>query len=144
MEEDLNIVISKMGKKSLDRLIRSIPKDINIRKGPQLGLLMSVFKDVYDTDFCLGEVLVTEVEIEYRGTVGYSMIVGDEPERAILSAFINLLLSAESKEDEYLKSLKKELMRQIKKEKRKIAKLENSERKLLAKTKVTFETMSRR
>ncbi|WP_333656572.1 phosphonate C-P lyase system protein PhnG [Dissulfurispira sp.] len=64
---EINSVITKMDEKSIEELIALIPQEeINIIKKPQTGLLMMAANDSFGADFYLGEILVTEAEVNIR------------------------------------------------------------------------------
>ncbi|HWL55219.1 MAG TPA: phosphonate C-P lyase system protein PhnG [Paracoccus sp. (in: a-proteobacteria)] len=59
------------------------------------GLVLLPMRDtVEDTDFHLGEVLVSEAHLRHGGHQGYGMIVGRDLERAMAMAVIDLALDA--------------------------------------------------
>ncbi len=131
-----NSVITKMDEKSIEKLIALIPQEkINIIKKPETGLLMMAAKDSFDTDFYLGEILVTEAEVEYKRLKGYAMVMGNEPERALLAASVDAILQADNED------LKQKVIDFITIQARKIAESDEMEKRLIAKTKVNFETM---
>lgn len=63
-----------------------------IQKPPQTGLLMMSVTDSFNTDFHLGEVLVTETIVSLDGTDGYGMVQGEAPRRALARAVTDALL----------------------------------------------------
>ncbi|PJA50532.1 MAG: hypothetical protein CO171_01250, partial [Syntrophobacterales bacterium CG_4_9_14_3_um_filter_49_8] len=71
---------------------------IAIVKPPRTGLLMMTVQDSFDADFYLGEILVTEAEVESRGKTGYAMVMGDEPERALLAASIEAIMRGDNED----------------------------------------------
>jgi alpha-D-ribose 1-methylphosphonate 5-triphosphate synthase subunit PhnG len=58
----------------------------------ETGLIMVTATDCFETDFHLGEILVTTAEVELDGVRGYASILGREPEKATLAAQINALM----------------------------------------------------
>jgi len=100
---------------------------------------MMAAKDSFDTDFYLGEILVTEAEVKYKGLKGYAMVMGDEPERALLAASVDAILQADTRDA--MEDLKQKVMDFITMQARKTAEADEMERRLIAKTKVNFETM---
>lgn len=137
---EINSVIMKMDEKSIEELIALMPQDeINIIKKLEIGLLMMAAKDSFDTDFYLGEILVTEAKVEYKGLKGYAMVMGDEPERALLAASVDAILQADTKDAR--EDLKQKVMDLITMQARKIAEADEMERRLIVKTRVSFETM---
>ena len=66
---DHQSVIMAMNRESLPKLSELLTdEEIQGIRTPQTGLLMMVARDPFVTDFCLGEILVTEAETEYRAT----------------------------------------------------------------------------
>jgi len=57
-----------------------------VRQAPRAGLIMVTVRDPFGTPFHLGEVLVSEAEVELGGYTGYGVVCGDEPEQALLLA----------------------------------------------------------
>ena len=74
-------------------------EEIQIKKNPIAGLIQMKVCDTFDTDFYLGEVLVTEAEVMYRSQQGYAMILGEDSQKALLLASIDALLSSENYTD---------------------------------------------
>jgi alpha-D-ribose 1-methylphosphonate 5-triphosphate synthase subunit PhnG len=110
-------------------------EDIRVIRSPQTGLLMMAAKDPFDTDFCLGEILITEAETEYNGCRGYAMVLGDEPEKALLTAAVSAILQSDdgalkTRIGQFFAPLASDWSREAERE-----------RQLLAKTLVNFETM---
>ena len=135
-----NSVITKMDEKSIEKLIVLLPQEeINILKKSETGLLMMAANDSFNTDFYLGEILVTEAEVEYKGLKGYAMVMGDEPERALLAASVDAILQADN--GDLMGDLKQKVMNFIAMQAKKTAEADEMEKRLIAKTKVNFETM---
>lgn len=133
-------LITKMDDGSVEKLMQLLPaEEINITKAPETGLLMMAAKDSFDTDFYLGEIFVTEAEVEYKGLKGYAMVMGDEPEKALLAASIDAILQANTQDARG--DLKPKVMDFIVMQEKMIAEAEEKERRLIAKTRVSFETM---
>jgi alpha-D-ribose 1-methylphosphonate 5-triphosphate synthase subunit PhnG len=138
---DFQLVITKMDDVSVKELMQLLPtEEINILKKPETGLLMMAAKDSFDTDFYLGEMLVTETEVEYKGLKGYAMVMGDEPERALLAASVDAILQADTLDE--MEDLKQKIKSFLAEQMKRINALQERERQLIAKTKVNFETMS--
>lgn len=112
-------------------------QDISIIKPPQTGLLMMTVKDSFDADFYLGEILVTETEVECKGKTGYAMVMGDEPERALLAASLEAIVQGDNED------LKKQIRGFVSEQREKIDSIKEKESALIAKTKVSFESMSK-
>jgi len=111
--------------------------EMRILKQPQVGLLMMAATDSFETDFYVGEILVTEAEVEYKGIVGYGMVIGQEPERALLISILDAILR--SNDVESINRIEKFLMQK----QNEIAVSHEIEKRLIAKTKVSFEMMAK-
>jgi alpha-D-ribose 1-methylphosphonate 5-triphosphate synthase subunit PhnG len=136
----INSVITKMDEKSIEKLTVLLPQEeINIIKKPETGLLMMAAKDSFDTDFYLGEILITEAGVEYKGLKGYAMVMGDEPEKALLAASVDAILQADDRDE--MEDLKQKVMDIITAQTEKTAEADEMEKRLIAKTRVNFETM---
>ncbi len=109
--------------------------EIDIVKTPETGLLMMAVKDSFDVEFYLGEILVTEAEVRYNGKKGYSMVMGDEPGRAIAAAVVDVVLGSDN---EKLKVIVNRVLASCLK---RVNRNEKQQGKLTARTKVSFETM---
>jgi phosphonate C-P lyase system protein PhnG len=110
-------------------------KDILIIKQPETALVMICATDCFDTDFCLGEALVTEAVVEYNDKHGYAMVLGDDHTRALAIASLDAFFQGSDKEhqsqiEHFLASASEE-----------IAEKDEKEKKLVASTRVNFENM---
>jgi len=139
---DFQLIITKMDDSSLKELMQLIPLEkINITKPPEKGLLMMTVTDCFGTNFYLGEILVTEASIEYKGIKGYGMVIGDEgneDERAILAAVVDAIMKDSNG------YLKHKVIDFITLQAKKITKAYELEKRLIAKTRVNFEVMAKR
>jgi len=70
----------------LDRLWPLCP--FSVQQAPRAGLVMVTVRDPFGTPFHLGEVLVSEAEVQLDGGTGYGAVCGDEPEQALLLAAV--------------------------------------------------------
>ena len=127
-------LVADMDEQSLSRLLGLLPLDeIEVCKAPETGLVMMMARDCFDTDFCLGEVLVTVAETKIGNARGYAMVLGDEPRRAVISASVDALLNGN---DEHLKTKLSRFMRTVESLQRKKQK---SQERLAASTRVQFD-----
>ncbi len=134
---EMQTVIAAMTDSSVEEFARLLPsEEIQITRPPKTGLLMMAARDSFQTDFYLGEILVTEVEVEYAGVKGYAMISGDEHRKATLAASAEAVLR--SGNEAIARRIDDFLSAQA--EKREA--LEKRERLMIAATKVNFETMA--
>ena len=128
--EDLN-------QKDIEDLYSCIPlEEIQIKKKPIAGLIQMKVIDTFDTEFYMGEVLVTEAEVMYLGQQGYAMILGEDSEKALLLASIDALLNSENyhdlKESPFFHKLEQMILNyKIKRQ---------TEEKIIMQTKVDFKT----
>lgn len=60
-----------------------------VRQPPETGLLMATLRDPFDTDFLLGEVLVTRAAVDFEGQAGHGTLLDDNPEGALLLAAVD-------------------------------------------------------
>jgi len=133
---EFQLLITKMDDRSVEKLIGLVPaNEIDIVKMPEAGLLMMAVKDSFETDFYLGEILVTEAEVRYSNKKGYSMVMGDEPERAIAAAVADAVMRSDN---DILKTKMNKLFLSWEKG---LNRNDKRQEKLTAKTKVNFETM---
>lgn len=109
---------------------------ISIRREPEVGMVMMTVTDDAGTNFHLGEVLVTEAEIEYEGKTSYAMVVGSCPEKALARAAVKAVM--EGKDNVLKTRLGKYLATQA----GSIEKKEQIDENLHASTIVNFETMT--
>ena len=58
---------------------------------PRTGLVMMTARDAFNTVFCLGEALVTEVVVRKGDVRGFGLVLGEAPRRAVLQAALDLL-----------------------------------------------------
>ncbi len=131
-----NRLIAEMDDKSLAGLLRLLPLDeITVTKPPETGLVMMTGTDCFDTNFCLGEILVTVAETKMGRTKGYAMILGDNPRKAVISASADAVLNGH---DEKLKS---KLLRCLREFERRAGRRRQNEALLSSSTRVSFDTM---
>ncbi|MGA8572407.1 MAG: phosphonate C-P lyase system protein PhnG [Desulfobaccales bacterium] len=129
-------LITKLDPASLRQLFDLLaPAEVNILKEPESGLVMMAVKDSLGTDFYLGEILVTEAEAAYRGFKGYAMVLGEEPEKALLTAAVEAIWLSDHED------LKSSIRKFLTSRGEGLAAAALKERQLIARTKVNFETM---
>ena len=110
---------------------------IHVVRGPLTGLVMMSAVDSHETGFYLGEVLVTEAEVEYGGCRGYGMVLGDDADRAIARAAVEAIGSSPNR------VLRERVNRLLIAENRKLEARKRRAASLIASTRVDFETMKR-
>ena len=74
-----------------------IENGVTIIKG-ETGMIMNTVSDSFDNPFNLGELLVSEAEVEYKNKRGYGMIQGDNKKSAIILASIDVFIDMEEKD----------------------------------------------
>lgn len=84
---DLTALINTMDEQMVEQLLALLAYvELTVSRPPRTGLMMLTVKDSFDTDFHLGEVLVTEAGVIFRGCEGYGMVSGEAPRRALARA----------------------------------------------------------
>lgn len=135
---EINRAILAMDSSTVRLLLERIAKlEVEITKKPETGLVMMNVTDCFDTDFHLGEVLVTTAEVRVADMRGWGMIMGDESERAILLACIDGILQRREIIDLW-PEIERELSDWLKTANEAI----EDESKLAATTRVNFESMA--
>jgi alpha-D-ribose 1-methylphosphonate 5-triphosphate synthase subunit PhnG len=87
-------VLVRMDGRAVERLLQILSREnIVVRRGPETGFLMMTARDASESDFHMGEVLVTEAEVEYGGRRGYAVVMGNEPEKAMVRAAVEVILA---------------------------------------------------
>lgn len=90
---DVHRAVSTMTRPAVRALLEEISaQGAEIIKEPETGLIMMNTKDCFNTEFHLGEVLVTQAELRIGGQRGWGMIMGDDGERALLLAGLDVIL----------------------------------------------------
>ncbi|OQW99914.1 MAG: phosphonate C-P lyase system protein PhnG [Desulfobacteraceae bacterium A6] len=135
---DMTVLIDAVDDQGVEQLPALFAgEELTVSRLPRSGLLMMTVQDSFDADFYLGEILVTEAEVECRGKTGYAMVMGDEPERAVLAASVDAVLQGDNED------LKKQIREFVSEQMEKISSIREKESALAAKTKVSFESMSK-
>ncbi len=129
-------IIAVSEKAGICELAEEVLKDTEVRiLKEQTGMIMARARDsVAGTVFNLGEVLVTEAEVEIEGEKGYAMVLGMEPEKARAGAILDAAVETNH-------PLKNKILETLEEERQKT---EGRKRKLWAlvkTTKVEFEVM---
>ncbi|MBN2547307.1 MAG: phosphonate C-P lyase system protein PhnG [Spirochaetes bacterium] len=83
---------------------------IELVKKPEEGLLMfRAVESVEESEFNVGEVLITECEVKINESTGYSMILGIDQKKAYDCAVIMACIEADTGEKEYVLNIMNEL-----------------------------------
>lgn len=107
-----------------------------VLKQPETGLIMQTVSDCFNTDFHLGEILVTTAEVVLGGVRGWGMIMGDSGDRAVVAACLDVVVSrGESLVEE---DITREAMKWLKRSNEFIV----EEAKIYGTTRVSFESMA--
>jgi phosphonate C-P lyase system protein PhnG len=134
--QEFQPIVMKMDIPAVTNLLELLPaKDLIIIKQPATALVMICTSDCFNTDFCLGEALVTEAVVEYNDKHGYAMVLGDDHTRALAIASLDAFFQGSDKEhqaqiEHFLASASK-----------KTTEKDEKEKKLVASTRVNFENM---
>jgi len=137
-EETLPACITQMPGRAVRKLLGLVAsEEISVVRGPLTGLVMMSAMDSFETDFFLGEVLVTEVEVDYAGCRGYGMVIGEDAERAIARASVEAIGASPNR------ILQERVNRFLHAEAKKMAARRKKEASLISRTRVDFETMKR-
>jgi alpha-D-ribose 1-methylphosphonate 5-triphosphate synthase subunit PhnG len=90
---DLTVMINTMDEPGVENVLALFADvDLTVSRPPRSGLMMLTVKDCFETDFHLGEVLVTEARVLFRGCEGYGMVPGEAPRRALARAAADAVL----------------------------------------------------
>jgi phosphonate C-P lyase system protein PhnG len=136
--ESLPACITQMPERAVLKLLGLVAgEEIAIVRGPLTGLVTMSALDSFEADFYLGDVLVTEVEVDYAGCRGYGMVIGDDAERAIARASVEAIGASPNR------ILQERVNRFLHAEAKKLESRKKKEASLIARTRVDFETMKR-
>lgn len=133
---DLNRAVLAMDQGAVRLQLQAIAgAGSEILKNPETGMVMMNVKDCFNTDFHLGEILVTTAELRIQGKRGWGMVMGDDGDRALLLAGLDVIFREE------IEPLATELYGEIERWKRKADEELVAERKRTAVTRVNFQNM---
>lgn len=130
-------IVNDMPRESVRELLELAEKaPIQIISTPKSGLNMMHVLDAFDSEFFLGEVLVSSAEVMLDGKRGFGMVTGDEPERSLARACAEVLLIGENE------LLKNRVQKFLAREQQKLNEVRRQEEQLIAGTKVQFDLMA--
>lgn len=130
-------VIASLNEEAVAALERLLPMDkMTIIRPTETGLLMVTAIDAFQTDFYLGEMLATEVEVAYEGADGYALLAGADVRRAILAAATDAVMQDKDG------LLARQVAGFLDAQAEKTAAGQTAERRMIAATRVDFETMN--
>jgi alpha-D-ribose 1-methylphosphonate 5-triphosphate synthase subunit PhnG len=90
---DLTALINTMDEQRVENVLALFADvELTVSRPPCSGLMMLTVKDCFETDFHLGEVLVTEARVLFRGYEGFGMVSGEAPRRALARAAADAVL----------------------------------------------------
>ena len=90
---DLTVLINTMDEQRVENLLAFFADvELTVSRPPRSGLMMLTVKDCFEIDFHLGEVLVTEARVLFRGCEGFGMVSGEAPRRALARAAADAVL----------------------------------------------------
>ncbi len=92
--QDLTVLIDTMDDETVEQVLALLAgMELIVSSPPKTGLVMLTVKDSFETDFHLGEVLVTRAGVVFRGCEGFGMVSGEAPRRALARAAADAVLS---------------------------------------------------
>ncbi len=134
---ELSRALTLMPDETVRAMLKSFSAiEIQIVKEPETGLVMQSVSDCFQTDFHLGEILVTVAEVVIEGKRGWGMVMGDNGDRALLAACIEVILNGSES------SLKDEVHGELLKWLTKSSDLVTEEARIYSTTQVNFESMA--
>jgi phosphonate C-P lyase system protein PhnG len=90
--EYIRTLLPDMSIDEIDDLIAVLPMDsVQVITGPSTGLIMAKVRDCFDTDFYLGEVLVTRAEVSFGDLRAQATLMGDLPKHTLIAAALEAL-----------------------------------------------------
>jgi alpha-D-ribose 1-methylphosphonate 5-triphosphate synthase subunit PhnG len=134
---DLTVLINTMDEQRVENVLALFADvEFTVSRSPRSGLMMLTVKDCFETDFHLGEVLVTEARVLYRGCEGFGMVSGEAPRRALARAAADAVLRCPER-TEIQNKLRAYLEQEESMQKTRLAESAS----LIAATKVNFDLM---
>ena len=126
-------------KEKLNLIAEEVRKSLKVKVIKQnTALIMMRARDSVEKEvFNLGEVLVSEVWVEVNGVLGYSLVLGDDIEKALAGAILDAVC-------ELRHPLSEKIVNMLKEEKEYYEKERAKEWMRIKSTKVEFEVMAKR
>ena len=126
-------------KEKLNLIAEEVRKSLKVKVIKQnTALIMMRARDSVEKEvFNLGEVLVSEAWVEVNGVLGYSLVLGDDTEKALAGAILDAVC-------ELRHPLSKKIVNMLKEEKEYYEKERAKEWMRIKSTKVEFEVMAKR
>ena len=110
--------------------------NFQILKEPETGLVMQTVSDCFNTDFHLGEILVTVAEVTLEDRRGWGRVMGDNGDRATLAACLDVILSSDDI------AIRGEVELELSEWLEQAAEVADQEARLYGITRVNFESMA--
>ena len=111
--------------------------EVEVLKKPETSLVMLRASDsITGSPFNMGEVLVTESEVRLGNHIGYSLIMGEEPQRSLAAAIIDAALESGHASAFSIEEKLWEEERRLREERK-------QENALIGRTRVNFEIVRR-
>jgi phosphonate C-P lyase system protein PhnG len=135
--EQIREALPEMKPEEIKGLSAALPMDrVRVIREPHTGLIMAKARDCFDTEFYLGEVLVTRAEVEYEGQRGQATLMGELPAAALLAAVMEALrLKGDTRFFESANTLCRAAMQRF-------AARRKQQSRLVAATRVNFQSMA--
>jgi alpha-D-ribose 1-methylphosphonate 5-triphosphate synthase subunit PhnG len=92
-EPGLCEILAEADGEVLASLLDLIPDEVEIVRPPREGLVLMTCREPLGDSFHLGEVLVAECQVRFRGTTGHAMVVGGDERQALAAATVDALRS---------------------------------------------------
>ena len=135
----LQKVISDTTEEMLESLLDILVElDFEIVKPPTPGLLMLNIRESDGTVFHLGEVLVTQAEVQRDDRIGFGLSLGDRPDAAMVMACLDIVDHCEISAD-----AKNRMTKEIDQIYRQVYRQRNSSSQMAALTRVDFHSMAK-
>jgi phosphonate C-P lyase system protein PhnG len=130
-------VLPEMTAEEIKVLSAALPIDrVRVIRAPHTGVVMAKVRDCFDTEFFLGEVLVTRAEVEYEARRGQATLMGELPSAALIAAVLEALyLKGDAHYFESAHSICRPAMQRF-------AARREQQSRLVAATRVNFKSMA--
>jgi phosphonate C-P lyase system protein PhnG len=118
-------------------LAEALPlEQVQVTQPPASGLIMAQVRDSFQTDFYLGELLVTRAEAAYCGHTSRATLMGNCPDAALIAAVLQVLSVAGA--NDTVVAAGRAAARAVER----ISARQHRESAMAAATRVRFETMA--
>jgi len=136
-QQSIHDLVPEMTAEEIDNLLAVLPMEqIQIMTPPATGLIMAKVRDCFETDFFLGEVLVTRTEISFDDHRAQATLMGNLPKHTLVAAALAVL------EDAGREDLMASAWMASQPAVRRIARQRQAQSRLVAATRVQFESMA--